>query len=73
MKAGPIWKCVLGCAFFVYFKQDYILIGREFICWNCGLEFKLDEEAKAMDHPQCQACLHPELNEIDKFLAEKGL
>lgn len=71
MKAGPIWKCVLGCSFFVYFKQDYIILGRDFVCWMCGAEFKLDDEAKSMDMPQCASCRNPEFDDLESFIDKK--
>ena len=62
IKSGPVWKCALpDCTFFVYFKQEYILIGRKSVCWECGDEFLFNTSCLNQEMPICNSCAVPEL------------
>lgn len=56
-KFSSIWKCADGdCNHFVYQAQDYIVKGRNSICWECGRIFSLTELAMQEDNPRCDTC-----------------
>jgi hypothetical protein len=56
-KHSFVWKCALeGCNHFVYGAQDYIVEGRQSICWNCGQSFVLDRERMKQEMPHCIDC-----------------
>jgi hypothetical protein len=72
VKSGPVWKCAFpDCRFFVYFKQEYVILGRQTICWDCGNAFPLDELAMKEEMPTCTACRIPEMNEINTILPKR--
>jgi hypothetical protein len=51
------WRCTLpGCAFFVHLGLAHVLIGKQAICWECGDEFTLDEQAMKDEMPKCTEC-----------------
>jgi hypothetical protein len=65
-KIGPVWRCMhideKDCRFFVYFKQEYVLVGRKVLCWECGDQFIFSEENLKQDMPTCLSC---QTNNID--------
>jgi hypothetical protein len=53
------WRCTLpGCRYFIHIGLAHILPGQQSICWECGSEFELDEEAlnDADGMPKCRMC-----------------
>jgi len=79
-KVGPIWKCVLDCSYFVYFKQEYVILGNRIVCWNCNADFVADEGALGLETPFCYECrenptrvlARPDVAALDK-IAEVAL
>jgi formylmethanofuran dehydrogenase subunit E len=79
MRFGPtpamsyyIWKCVDGCAHFIHEKQEFYVVGRKSICWGCGEEFVMDEDAMKEEMPRCVTCRNPELNfDVDDLIRKR--
>lgn len=55
------WRCTLpGCRYFIHIGLAHILPGQQSICWECGSEFELDDEALSDEEgmPKCASCRH---------------
>lgn len=51
------WRCTLpGCRYFIHVGLAHILPGMQSICWQCGEEFTLSEEALEDEQPLCIEC-----------------
>jgi len=51
------WKCTLpGCSFFVHLGLQYVLEGKNAVCWECGEVFTVDARSLKDDMPKCVDC-----------------
>lgn len=51
------WRCTLpGCTYFIHRGLEYTLPGKQAVCWGCGEEFTVTEEALMEDQPKCADC-----------------
>jgi hypothetical protein len=72
-KHVSVWKCSdMHCPHYVHYSQSYVLISRASICWGCGREFPLDEDALEEDMPRCIECRSGlKEKDIARFIEEK--
>jgi len=77
-KVVKAWRCADSeCKYILHSGLEELLLGRASICWNCSESFPMDEINLKEDMPVCQNCRIkqevPELAELEKFLANKGV
>lgn len=64
-----VWKCAdPDCKHFVYGAQEYIVLGRASICWECRQKFTMDEDSMQEDMPRCIDCklgIKPDVNLLE--------
>lgn len=71
------WRCTIpGCAFFVHLGLAHVIVGKTGICWECGEQYTIDEDALKSELPKCIDCRsrlagEPTPDEIEKLLKEK--
>lgn len=51
------WRCTLeGCNFFVHTGLAHVLPGKVAVCFECGEQFRVDDEALKEDMVRCETC-----------------
>lgn len=69
-----LWHCALSdCTHYMPSNVAACLPGKRSICWECGNEMILDDDNMKLEQPLCIICLNPQLDELSKFLASKGI
>lgn len=67
-KFTSVWKCAdPDCKHFVWASQEYIVLGRSSICWECRQKFTMDDESLKEDMPRCMDCKSsiPFISDVD--------
>jgi hypothetical protein len=69
------WRCAIdGCKWFVHQGLAHVIQGKRSICWQCGAEFTVTEEAMQDDMPKCEECrLGIDVDQLSALLKEKGI
>lgn len=71
-KKTNTWTCVY-CSWFVHEGLSHIVLSKEGECWSCGDVFHMTENALEEDKPRCDNCRGVAVEDITKFLKEKGI
>lgn len=52
-----VWACSLGnCNHYMPPHLEHLVLGKNSICFECGKEFRLTNDAMAEDMPRCNDC-----------------
>lgn len=78
-KVSDVWYCALmHCSHFIPKNIDEnAMLGKASICWECGNEMAIDEEALTNEQPICINCRLKksgvDTDGLAAFLKEKGI
>lgn len=65
------WKCTIpGCSFFVHLGLAHVLIGKMGVCWECGQQYTIDEDALKHEMPKCSRCRSGVESELERATRE---
>jgi hypothetical protein len=75
-KIGEVWTCGFGCGHYLPKHLEWMIDGRQSICWECDKEFRIDDGAKqdclenmeeGIGLLKCINCRAPWYNPLDKL------
>lgn len=51
------WRCgIVGCRYVRYHGQQELMVGLLSLCWECGLDFPMEELNLTQEMPTCARC-----------------